>query len=478
MPPPGNQYLEEGYQWIPEQGYVLSITVERMEELASDLAVLNAFSQAIPKIPVALRRRWMLCFISVKKGYFTHVARSVVYYEAESGRDKLDIWNFMPFTRPVRISTIKAKVQGKQGWRAKRALEGGHISAAAFVLVIEALRRVDSDAAGVIDGLIDRVAPPLDLTPTNAKINWAYQRDAAITSLEIARIPKGQLKVQLKPDGRGTTELTSIFDSEEAVTTIEDLAILQDLDANNEDWQYVKRQRYPAKTFTNGDTTLTVVLANKLPLERQLGVDLIYVNETLKSVVFVQYKMFAGNDGEDGYRPDGQLAEEIARMDVAVKTLSEVKEDSSCDGYRFGADPFFLKFCSKLVPNDASGHVPGIYVPVSYWKRLVNTPKAKGKKGGIVVFAETFGRRRFTPTHFIDMVSRGWAGTSALQTDVLVPYLKAMISGKRGVVLAVESSSPASPNRDGDDQQYDLPRRAVSPPKPLYPGKKRKVIQI
>jgi hypothetical protein len=98
--------------------------------------------------------------------------------------------------------------------------------------------------------------------------------------------------------------------------------------------------------------------------------------------------------------------------------------------------------------------------------------------GSRSVYAETFGRRHFTPTHFIDMVSRGWIGTSALQTEVLVPYLKAMVNGKRAVVLAVESLNPASPDHDSDDEEHGPPRRPVPPPKPRYPGKKPKTIEL
>lgn len=478
LPPPGNQYLEARYPWVPEHGYVLSITAERLQDLESDLAAQSTCSQGVPKIPAAMRRRWMLCFISVKKGYLTHVARSVVYYAAESGRDKLDIWNVTPFAKPVRAAAIKAKLQGKQAWRARLALGGGHISAAAFKLVMDALRLVDPEAFGLADGLVDRRPPPPDPTPSLAKTNWAYQRDAVVTALEIARIPREQLHIPPQLDGSATAGSTSIFDTDGDVTTVEDLVILQDLDEADEDWQFIKRQRYPAKTFSNGDTTLTIILANKQPLETQLGVDLIYVNETVKSVVFVQYKMFAGVDGEEGYRPDQQLNEEIARMDAAAAKLAAAAGDDSCDGYRFGADPFFLKFCSKLLSHNAKGHVPGIYVPVSYWKRLVKTPAAKGKRGGIIVYAETFGRRHFTPTHFIDMVGRGWIGTSALQTNVLTPYLKAAINGKRAVVLAVESTTTTPDDTDGGEEQYDYPQRTVAPPKPRYPGKKPKIIQI
>lgn len=341
---------------------------------------------------------------------------------------------------------------------------------------MDAFRLVDPDSAAIADGLVDRSSPLPDPTPSSAKINWAYQRDAVVTSLEIARIPKEQLEISPQLDD-SSASVTSIFDSVEDVTSIEDLVILQDLDETNEDWKFVRRQRYPAKLFTNGETKLTVILANKLPLEQQLGVDLIYVNETLKSVVFVQYKMFAGTDGEKGYRPDEQLAEEIARMDAAAAELAKVAADESCDGYRLGAEPFFFKFCSKLLVHDAPSHVPGIYVPLGYWKRLVETPAAKGKRGGSIVYPNTFGRRHFTPTHFIDMVGRGWIGTSALQTEVLAPYLKDALAGKKTLVLAVETQSSTDPD-DDDDVDEDPPPRMKGPTKPRYPGRKRKVIQI
>lgn len=479
LPPSGNQYLEARVRWVPEHGYVLSLSGERFAELQRDLDAESICSQAIPKVPAAMRRRWMLCFISVKKKYLTHVARSVANYPAESGKDKLDIWNVMPLARPVRVSAIKAKLQGKQAWRARQALDGGHISPSAFSLVMDALRAVDEGAGHSADGLIDRRPPAPDPSPTPAKTNWAYQRDAVVTALEIAGIPKEQLRAEPQLEAGAPSGVTSIFDGDDDMTTIEDLAILQDLDVADKDWTFVKRQRYPAKTFTNGDTKLTIILANKLPLELQLGVDLIYVNELLKSVVFVQYKMFAGVDGENGYRPDKQLATEIKRMDEAAAKLAAIPFDDTCDGYRFAPDPFFLKFCSKLLSHDSKGHVPGYYVPLSYWKRLVQTPAAKGKKGGTIVYAETLGRRYFNPTHFIDLVGRGWIGTSALQTDILALYLKDALQGKKGLVLAVQSADDTALDEKVDAADgYDWLKSTRAPPKPRYPGKKPKITQL
>ena len=229
MPPPGGRYLDARVPWVPEHGYVLSVSAERLEELEGDLAAGSMCSQGVPKIPAAMRRRWMLCFISVKHGFLTHAARSVVYYEAESGKDKLEIWNVMPFATPVRVSALRKKIEGKQAWRAKQALDGGHISTSAFSLVMDALRRMDDEAFGVADRLVDRRPAAPDPTPTRAKMNWAYQRDAVVTSLEIARIPKDQLNIAPQLNGAAPADVTSIFDSDEDVTSVEDLVILQDL---------------------------------------------------------------------------------------------------------------------------------------------------------------------------------------------------------------------------------------------------------
>ncbi|CAB3785886.1 hypothetical protein LMG28614_02229 [Paraburkholderia ultramafica] len=299
-------------------------------------------------------------------------------------------------------------------------------------------------------------------------MNWAYQRDAVVTSLEIAGIPKNHLHIAPQVTDDSVEGVRSIFDSEEQMTTIEDLAILQDLDAGGEGWEYIKRQRYPAKLFVYNETKLTVILANKMPIEHQLGVDLIYVNETLKAAVFVQYKMFRGVDGEDGYRPEKNLAREIDRMDALAASLATAGHDESCDGYRFGSDPFFMKFCKKLLTHQDSGHVPGMYVPLSFWKRLIKSPAAKGRNRGTVVYPETFQRRYFTPTHFIDMVGRGWIGTTCMQTDLIVPYLKAAIEGKKTVVLAVQSPV-LPPSEDGGE-----PKRLPRVRKVMYPGRRKR----
>ncbi|GBR69203.1 hypothetical protein [Gluconobacter kanchanaburiensis] len=476
--PPSAQYLLSREAWIPGEGYVLLLTPGELEILEDDLRVSGLCSKAVPKVPSALRGKPLLCFVSAARGKFTHIARATAYYPAESGRDKLDIWSLSELAKPVTLTTLSRRMSGPQAWRAKLALKGGHVSGAAFVVLMKALEALDADAYGIAAGLIDaRDDRDDDAEPVNARINWAFQRDAVITAMEIAGIPSAWLELPAHAPDNLADDTASIFDSDEDMVSIEDLVILQDADTPGDDWEFVKRQRYAAKMYRDGNTQLTVILANKLDLEKQLGVDLIYYNETYHSVVFVQYKMFRGEDGELGYRVDPQLGIEIARMDSAARELAKVAADTSCDGYRIGSDPFFLKFCSKLIPAKVTGHVPGIYVPLSYWKRLASDPRAKGKRGGTIVFDHTFGQRRLTPSAFTDLVRRGWVGTSAHQGRELLSYLRGALQGQKGVVFAIQSG--IEPEKD--EEGFDIPTpKAPRKRKDKYPGRNipRKVWSI
>lgn len=456
----GNQYLHSRGPWIPELGYLLRVRPERMAELKRELWAGSFCSEAVRKIPKLGRRKPILCLISTKRGLITHIGRAEVRHPAYTGWDKLDLWNLTPLSVPVRMSAIKDALRGRQTARARAVLKaGGHISSKTFDAVMEALKDADPAAFLVADGLINRDPPVAEVEGNPAQINWAFQRDAAVTALEIAGINKDLLEVEPQLDTSAARKISSIFDDLGDVISIEDNLILRDLDQGGHDWTYVRSHKYPARTFVSGETTLTLILANKLDLEVQLGVDLIYVNEQFGAVVFVQYKMLKGVDGEEGYRPDEQLDIEISRMDKAALALAKYAPDTSCDGYRLGSDPFFLKFCSKLLSHDSTSHVPGFYVPVSYWKRLALDPRVKGPRGGTIVHKETFGRY-FSPTSFTDMVAKGWVGTSSVQYQALVEYLADAMRGKRGIVLAIES---ATPEMDGDDEVPPKRRKATRP---------------
>ena len=100
--------------------------------------------------------------------------------------------------------------------------------------------------------------------------------------------------------------------------------------------------------FSKGDERLTVINVNRQPLERTTGADLIYVNETTKSFVLVQYKTFR-REGEHSshlvYRPDAQFAAELKRM-----RKIKVRPPGSTPTLRFRLHPgcCFLKICKPV----------------------------------------------------------------------------------------------------------------------------------
>jgi len=84
--------------------------------------------------------------------------------------------------------------------------------------------------------------------------------------------------------------------------------------------------------FRRGNEVLEVITANRRPLERVLGVDLIYHNVVRRCLVMVQYKMLDPATKRDPgfppdwiYRPDRNLTKEIQRMKVFAKKFPRLE---------------------------------------------------------------------------------------------------------------------------------------------------------
>ena len=132
-------------------------------------------------------------------------------------------------------------------------------------------------------------------------------------------------------------------------------------------------------------------MANRLPLEQQTGADLIYFNEAYRSFVMVQYKaMEKGNDRpEFRWQTGDQFEQEVARMDDLLSELRKVQPGSDPDGFRFSDNPFFLKFCPRVMLNpDDKGLFKGIYLPLDLWKRAEAAGRLKGKRAARAEFRE------------------------------------------------------------------------------------------
>src|ERR1700722_18661071 len=114
---------------------------------------------------------------------------------------------------------------------------------------------------------------------------------------------------------------------------------------------------------------LTVIMANRLPLEQQTGAGLVYFNEAYAHLSWFNTRQWRRAKIRPNFVGD-QFVQEVARMDALLAELNKIQSGADPDGYRFPDNPFFLKFCPRVVFNpDDKGLFKGIYLPLALWKR-------------------------------------------------------------------------------------------------------------
>ena len=216
----------------------------------------------------------------------------------------------------------------------------------------------------------------------------------------------------------------------------------------------LKTYPYNAAVFESESERLTVVLANRLPLEKQTGTDLIYFNETYQSFVMVQYKAMEKEQGEHDVTrsvfrlPNAQLDKEIERMDEMLSELKACGPNTVHTGFRLTENPFFIKLCPRIVFNpDNIGLVPGMYLPLDYWKLLEKHPGIKGPHGGLHVTYENVGRH-LDNSAFATVVAKAWVGTTINQSAVLKEVIRQTLETGKAVAIAVKPK-PQTPTTNG-----------------------------
>jgi hypothetical protein len=259
----------------------------------------------------------------------------------------------------------------------------------------------------------------------------AHEADAVRLALDIAEIPRRELQA-IRPDGKVPF-----------LQRLEKLAVAEDPAAAYDSMRFLdfERLEHPSGVvqFTNRDERLTVMNVNRQPLERTTGADLIYLNETIGAFVFVQYKTMRSlsrNGDRVGYRPDKQLRDELKRM----RKIRVGPDDGALDSYRFDAACAFLKLCKPVEALDFSPRelVGGMYLPLDYYDRLVDSKEAKGPRGGVVLSYETV-RRRIRNDLFIRLVRDAWVGTRGVTTERLMEAVLAGLAADRSVTIAAAS---------------------------------------
>jgi hypothetical protein len=183
--------------------------------------------------------------------------------------------------------------------------------------------------------------------------------------------------------------------------------------------------------FKRGDERLVIYTANKLPLEKMLGVDLIYINESRGNVVMVQYKMLEQDGREDAkadwlFRPDQQLRDEISRMRLP-------DFEGALTDYRLSRSPFFFKFVKRKIVDDSH---QSFLVSLDHLSQILSTRETKGPRGGIRLSYKTLDGTYLREADMTSLIRSGYIGTHRAETEALATIIAEVAKGNKAVVLA------------------------------------------
>jgi hypothetical protein len=436
-------------------GFAVSLSKDRMDTFLECVAEEHAFAEPVADFQHS-RTAPLVCFV-VNAGKLTHIGLGRRGVRAGTGLSRLNIDKVEELAEPLSVRKLLNRLPKRNAASVrKRFQSGGLLTDKGFTAVVETIRQIAPQASTLLDRFSQARTERIRRLSERARDNLAQQKEALLTALSIAGLSRDPVQEWAPSDETPV----SFLDGLPSVRLREDPMVVNDLQ-NLPGFEVVRTYPYGAAVFESEATSerLTVILANRLPLEEQTGTDLIYFNETYQSFVMVQYKAMEREDRRVGpaeavYRlPNAQLKEEIDRMDTVLSALKACAPNTNIGGFRLTENPFFLKLCSRLIFNpDDVGLVPGMYLPLDYWKLLESDPSIQGPKGGLRITYDN-AQRHFDNTAFTTVVSKAWVGTTPSQSQVLQDVIRATLATGKAVAIAIKPKKSTEP-RD-DDQEVE-----------------------
>jgi hypothetical protein len=271
----------------------------------------------------------------------------------------------------------------------------------------------------------------------------SFQEDALLTAFKTFGLAANDRALSLElVEGRETALAR--------VAIMEDLVIQHDA-RRITGYELVKSDLTGRAVFEKGNDRLEVFTANRAPLEKVFGVDLIYLNLSKQNIVMLQYKMLEPQELEEDetdwiYRPDAKLDDEIGRMKQFAKGHAPGPHE-----YRLNPAVFYLKF----VKRDAMISSGGIVIPLDHFERLRADPSCRGPKGGLRVSYKSLSGRYLRQNAFMDLIRSGYIGAHADITSQLRNLIEAALNNGRALVAAIQQQKDRESTLK-DDPDFEI----------------------
>ncbi|WP_308620633.1 hypothetical protein [uncultured Desulfovibrio sp.] len=410
------------------KGLVIKLPRQRFELLNEYASDNIEFSEPVPwfshgnKIP-------LLCFI-FESNFMTHISLGNAGKTAGTNLRRINLNNIIKLYNPIAIDQfLKGATGNIKKYLGLSLKEGGLLTPACLKHIIQILMELAPDTHPLLLRFSEFYESMIDKLPSKVKINLALQKEALLTSFLIAGQDFDKRIVQ---QWIPSEKPSCFLDGLQTQRCEESQVILHDFQ-NFPGFHALSKTIKGTAIFSSPSGKLTVIYADKLPLEKLTGADLIYYNVIYNSFIFVQYKMLDNN----GYRPDKQLYREITRIEKLLKSCNQ-SPPKSCPDFRLHTNPFFLKLCPRMnfIPENLSLS-QGMYIPLEYWKILESSGKIAGPRGGKKVTFDNVGRY-LSNTEFAVLVAKGWVGSGPGESDYLEEIIKETLRAGRAAIYAVK----------------------------------------
>ncbi|WP_442544989.1 hypothetical protein ACSBOX_04475 [Arthrobacter sp. KN11-1C] len=304
--------------------------------------------------------------------------------------------------------------------------------------VLAVLKRLRPEAEGILHTLFGAQPKSEFAASPHSRQLLLEQRDALTLGLEAAGLDSRAIVEHWQPSGDAPF-LLGLPD-----TWTSEAALIRHDFSHFDEWANIGGTTHDVVEFVDPHDVhrkVTVIYADKEPLEEQLGTDLVYFRRDSPGYVAVQYKRLKreptqGEPLKAVYRPDKQLTEEILRM----RKIQLQTSTSSFETWRLSPDPFYVKLCDEhLLRADGKRLVPGMYFPLGLFEMLLESPKILGPGGGKAI-AWNNAERYLSNGQFLELLKHGWIGSVGATTEVITKVIRESMDRQRSVTLVIDDT--------------------------------------
>lgn len=400
-----------------------------LEEWENDS--FRTYSDAIDISSFRIKSKFSI-FISTKSNEINYIVRARKDRNVVTGKTRIFFEKVCKLSRPINISKVIEISDSRMKTSINKMLESeiSQLTANRWNAFIHYLFVNDKEQHKKIIDILSNRNKKSDATNYKT-ININNERDAIGLSLRIAGINNYYNEIS-----EWNTEESTTPDFLKGITSTklrEDQMIINDF-KYFKDWEIINEFNNNVHVFSDGINKVSVMNANRTPIETTIGVDLFYYNHIFKNYIFVQYKRLtkSGNQYNYNIKSDSSFIKEIERMST-FESYHINDDDYKTDiiDYRISDEMFYFKFCrdeQDILTKDLS---KGMYLPKSYIESYINNTKNKSISYEMV-------DRYLNNTMFIDMVKTGFFGSKFRDSQGISNLLNSIIASGKSLIIAVK----------------------------------------